>query len=290
MPVSIEVAAKRWSACGEGPVWDADRGLVYWVDILGQQILTTDFNTLITTEIIKYSEMIGATAYRPDGGLVAAVASGFVAIGAEGTVGAHVHCLTPGVRMNDAKTDKNGNLWAGSCAYDFAGGYGGLWKLDESGTASLAIEGLTQPNGMGWSPDGSWFYLVETQARVILKFPFDADSATVTNNPVELIGAANFLGYPDGLTVDTEGNLWIAEYAGGAVHRFSPNGDPLRKIAIPTTYPTSCAFVGPNLDQLWVTSAATDANPKNDPLAGSSFLITGVDAVGIPATAYFGSL
>jgi sugar lactone lactonase YvrE len=290
MPVSIEVAVERWSLCGEGPVWDAERGLVHWVDILGKQILTTDFATLATTQI-EYPDLVGAAAQRPGGGFVAAVATGFVAIGEDGAVGARDDCLSTDVRMNDAKTDRNGRLWAGSCAYDFEAGKGGLWKLDESGKVSLAIAGLTQPNGMDWSPDGAWFYLVETQSKVVLKFPFDAGTGTITNSPVELIGAEYFPdGYPDGLTVDTEGNLWIAEYAGSAVHQFSSSGELLRKITIPTTYPTSCAFVGPDLDELWVTSAAAAADAETDPLAGSTFRVTGLGAVGIPSTAYSGSL
>jgi sugar lactone lactonase YvrE len=290
MPVSIEVAVKRWSLCGEGPVWDAERGMFYWVDIVGKQILTTEVATLTTTEI-DYPDMVGAAAHRTGGGFVAAVATGFVAIGDDGTVGRRIDCLTPGVRMNDAKTDRNGRLWAGSCAYDFEAGKGALWKLDETGAASLVIDGLTQPNGMDWSPDGNWFYLVETQARVVLKFPFDAATGTVTNSPVELIGAGHFPdGYPDGLTVDTEGDLWIAEYAGSSVYQYSPTGELRRTITMPTVYPTSCAFVGPKGDELWVTSAAAEADPESDPLAGSTFRITGLGAVGRPATAYSGAL
>jgi sugar lactone lactonase YvrE len=290
MSPSIEVAVARWSLCGEGPVWDAQRGVVHWVDIVGKQILTTDVATMVTTEI-DYPEMVGAAAYRRAGGFVAAVATGFVAIAEDGTAGARVDCLRDDVRMNDAKTDRRGRLWAGSCAYDFERGKGALWRLDENGTATAVISGLTQPNGMDWSLDDSWFYLVETQARVVLRFPFDAETGSVTNAPVEFIGAEHFPdGYPDGLTVAADGHLWIAEYAGSAVYEFSPAGELLRKIVMPTVYPSSCAFVGENLDELWVTSAAAAASPDSDPLAGSTFRITGLGAVGLPSAPYSGSL
>ncbi|MEP6843162.1 MAG: SMP-30/gluconolactonase/LRE family protein [Pseudolysinimonas sp.] len=289
MPVSIDVAVTRWSICGEGPVWDDARGLIYWVDINGRAILTTDYATLATTQI-DYPSDVGAAAHHANGGFVAAVATGFVRINEDGTVGHRVDCLTPELRMNDAKTDRQGRLWSGSCTYDFVAGTGALWKLDGQGVATQVLDGFTLPNGLDWSPDGSWFYLVDSIRRIVLKYPFDAETGTVVNTPVELIGAENFSALPDGLTVDSDGNLWIAEYAGSAVHQFSPNGELLRSIAMPTKFPTSCAFAGPNLDELWVTSAALEANPETDPLAGSLFRITGLNAVGMPATAYSGTL
>jgi sugar lactone lactonase YvrE len=289
MPVSVDVAVKRWSICGEGPVWDDARGLIYWVDINGKAILTTDYATLATTQI-DYVTDVGAATHRANGGFVAAVATGFVWIEEDGTVSRRVDCLTPELRMNDAKTDRQGRLWSGSCTYDFAAGTGALWKLDEKGVATQVLDGFTLPNGLDWSPDGAWFYLVDSIRRVVWKYPFDVETGTVVNTPVELIGASNFDALPDGLTVDADGNLWIAEYAGGTVYQFSPRVGLLRKITMPTRFPTSCAFVGPNRDELWVTSAALEADPETEPLAGSTFRITGLDAVGLPSTPYSGSL
>jgi len=208
------------------------------------------------------------------GGFVAAVATGFVAIDEVGQVSWRADCLTPDVRMNDAKTDPNGRYWAGSCAPDFTVGKGALWRLDGDGTVTQVLSGLTQPNGMGWSPDGTSFYLVETQARFVMQFGFDAETGTLTGAPVELIGPEYFPeGFPDGLAVDSTGTLWIAEYAGGAVHEFTPS-----------------AFAGPNGDELWVTSAAAGADLEEEPLSGSMFRITGLGASAAPGVAFAGAL
>jgi sugar lactone lactonase YvrE len=286
--VQVDVAVSRRAECGEGPVWDADANTLHWVDILAGEILTTD-PTSGTTVAISYPAMVGAAAHRRDSGFVAAVATGFVGIGADGRITNRVDCLPEGVRMNDAKTDPGGRFWAGSCAMDFAAGAGGLWRLDEDWEARLVLSGLTQPNGMGWSPAGDVFYLVETQARQILSFPFDSSTSTLVPTPIVLVDAAMFPGgFPDGLAVDTRGHLWVAEFAGAAVHEFTAGGHLVRSVSVPTKQPTSCAFVGPSLDELWVTSAAWQIDPDDDPDAGSIFRLGGLGATGLPTEAFRG--
>ena len=261
--------------------------LCCWVDIIRGQIFRTDPNSRATTTI-DYPEMVGAAAPREAGGLVAAVASGFVGIDDAGTVTRRVACLSPGTRMNDAKVDPAGRYWAGSCAMDFAPGRGGLWMLDENWDATLVVPGLTQPNGLGWSPDGRFLYLVETQARTILRFGFDPESSTITSEPETLTAPGTFANYPDGLAVDARGHLWVAEFAGSAVLELDADGTLLQSITVPTEQPTSCAFVGPGLDQLWVTSAAAGLDPAADPLAGSIFLIEGHGTGGLPVLNFQG--
>ena len=277
-----------WRAeCGEGPFWHAASETVYWVDIVRGEILRTDARSG-ETSVLGYPEMVGAVAPRERGGMVAAVASGFVGLDDAGIVTHRVPCLGQGVRMNDAKTDPAGRYWSGSCAMDFLAGHGGLWMLDENWEAHLVLPGLTKPNGLGWSPDGHTFYLVETQDRTVLSFPFDPETSTITPTPTVLIGPGEFPGYPDGLSVDSRGHLWIAEFAGSALYEFAPDGTRLRTIAIPTSQPTSCAFVGAELDQLWVTSAAAGLSERDDPLAGSVLLVSGHGATGLPVPTFRG--
>jgi len=252
---NVSVAVSARPECGEGPVWHAPSGSVIWVDIVRGQIFRTHLKDG-DTATVDYPEMVGAAAPRAGGGMVAAVASGFVGMDDAGNVTERVDCLPAGIRMNDAKADPAGRYWAGSCAMDFTAGQGGLWMLNEEWEATLALPGLTQPNGIGWSPDGKYLYLVETQDRTILRFPFDPESSTLSPEPVTLTAPGTFAGYPDGLAVDSSGHLWVAEFAGSAIHELSADGELLRSIAIPTAQPTSCAFVGPELGQLWVTSAA----------------------------------
>jgi len=288
MPVRVSVAVSRRAECGEGPVWDPRRKAVHWVDILGGQMLVTDFASG-ATRVTAYPEMVGAVAPRADGGIVAAVTSGFVGLDADGAIDRRADILPDGIRMNDAKTDPAGRYWAGSCEMGFAEGRGGLWRLDVNWEPLLLLAGLTLPNGMGWSPDGSIFYLVETQARQILRFDFDPETSTIASEASVLVDADVFPeGLPDGLAVDAGGHLWVASYGGSAVHEFSPEGVLLRSVPVPTLQTTSCNFVGPGLDELWVTSAASQIDPADDGGAGSIFRVEGLGAVGLPTPAFRG--
>ncbi|OYN99055.1 calcium-binding protein [Enemella evansiae] len=283
MPENVIVAVARRAECGEGPYWDARDGSVVWVDILGRQVLRTDARG--ETRVIDHPEMVGAAAPRATGGLVLAVESGFTLLDAAGELDSRIGILEPPLRMNDAKVDPAGRYWAGSCAMDFRAGLGALWRLDEGLDARLVLPDLTQPNGLGWSPDGTHLYLVETQDRVLLRFDFDPAASEIRSGPTVL--ADGFTGYPDGLAVDAAGHLWIAEFGGGAVHEFDPAGAHVRVIEVPTAQPTSCSFVGPRLDRLWVTSAATGLDPA-DVYAGSVFEVTGTGAVGTPVSLFRG--
>lgn len=284
MPEHAEVVVARRSICGEGPTWDSADGTVVWVDILGREVLRTEIGGLTTT--LAYPQMVGAAAPRTRGGLVLAVESGFALLDREGEVSTRIDVLEPPLRMNDAKVDPAGRYWAGSCAMDFRPGLGGLWRLDETHRADLVLPGLTQPNGIGWSPDGSWLYLVETQDRQLLRFGFDAAESRITTGPTLL--ADSFTGFPDGLAVDTSGHIWLAEFGSAAVHELDPTGATVRSIRIPTAQPTSCAFVGDDLRTLWVTSAAAGLDEATDPDAGSVFELHGHDAAGAPVAAFRG--
>lgn len=288
MTVQVSVAVPRRAECGEGPVWNPRTHAVHWVDIVGRQLLVTDVATG-ATDVVDYPEMVGAAAPRADGGLIAAVESGFVGFDAHGRIDRRVDILPEGIRMNDAKTDPAGRYWAGSCELGFAPGRGGLWRLDEEWQATLVLTGLTLPNGLGWSPDGSVFYLVETQGRQILRFDFDRETSTITSAATVLVDAADLPeGLPDGLAVDARGHLWLASYGGSAVHEFSPDGVLVRTVPVPTRQTTSCTFVGPDLDELWVTSAAAQLDPAVDPDAGSVFRVEGLGVAGLATPAFRG--
>jgi sugar lactone lactonase YvrE len=288
MSVRVSIAVSRRAECGEGPVWDPTSNAVHWVDIVGRQMLVTDFATG-AAEVTDHPEMVGAVAPRVGGGTVAAVASGFVGFDAAGAVDRRADILPVGIRMNDAKTDPAGRYWAGSCELGFAECRGGLWRLDENWEPELVLTGMALPNGMGWSPDGSVFYLVETQARQIRRFDFDPDASRITSEASVLVEADEFPeGLPDGLTVDAAGHLWVASYGGSAVHEFSPEGILLRSVPMPTRQPTSCSFVGPRWDELWVTSAAAQIDPAADADAGSIFRVEGLGAVGLATTVFRG--
>lgn len=286
MPYSTTIAVQRRAACGEGPVWDSETASVHWVDIVNGEILRTDFSTGVTTTR-THPGMVGAVGLRAGGGLVGAVASGFIGWDPAGSIDRRVDCLSGGLRMNDAKVDPSGRFWAGSCTIDFVPGTGGLWMLDEEWNASLVLEGFTLPNGLDWSPSRDAFYLVESMGKKVFRYDWDAENGTIAGPADVLIDWDQFSGLPDGLCVDARGHLWLAEYAGTGVHEFTPGGEWVQSITIPTPQPTSCAFVGPELDELWVTSAAAGL-AEEDVDAGSVFRLTGLGVTGLPSTRFAG--
>lgn len=283
----IEIVVSAVAEVGEGPFWDSRTGIVHWVDLLAGLIHSTHYESKKTTSF-QFSEMVGAAIPRAEGGIAAAVQSGFIGFDGNWSVTHSVNLLENGYRMNDAKTDSAGRLWAGSNTIDFVPGTGSLWKLDADWTASEILTGLTLPNGIGWSPDNTTMYLVDSMQRLVLKFPFDPDESVIAGDAMEFAGPECFIGLPDGLAVDTDGHLWIAQFGSAVVSEFDSNGTTLSTINLPTKQPTSCAFVGPGLDKMWITSAAKGLELETDSYAGSIFEVVGFSAPGINVERFAG--
>lgn len=282
----VEVVVAVNAELGEGPVWDARSGRLAWVDILGRRIHLTDPESG-ATESIEVPQDIGAIAPRGAGGFVAALQDGFWVIGdGEPQRLATVPEARPGLRFNDGKCDLAGRFWAGTMAYDEAEGAACLYRLDTDGTVQRVLDGVTISNGMAWSGDDVTMYYIDSPTQRIDAFSYEPatgeinDRRTVVRIPAEL-------GSPDGLTIDADGGLWVALWGGSAVHRYL-DGRLDRVIEMPVRRPTSCAFGGADLDELYVTSAwkglTADAR-RAEPLAGALFRIRpGVR--GLPPSVY----
>jgi sugar lactone lactonase YvrE len=278
----MRVAVRARARVGEGPVWDAAPGVLHWVDILAGQLHTSDLATG-ATRTRAVPTLLGAAAPRARGGFVAAVAEGFAEVGEDG-MRVRQPVLAEGIRMNDAKCDPAGRFWAGSTALDFAPGRGALHVLEPDWSTRVVLDGLTQPNGLGWSPDGATFYLVDTAERELSAF--NAGSLA-GRRLVRRFGADEV---PDGLCVDAAGCLWVALWGGSRVMRLSPEGEVLTTLPVPATQPTSCAFAGPGLDVLCVTSAREGLDRADDDSAldGAVFAFSNVGAAGVPIAKFAG--
>jgi sugar lactone lactonase YvrE len=165
------------------------------------------------------------------------------------------------VTLNDAKCDPRGRLWAGTRDKDFsapgrpiAPGRCGLYRIDPDGAVTRVVGGVTLSNGMDWSPDGSTFYYIDTYTRAVDAFDFDMDRGTVRNRRT-VVRIRSGEGLPDGMTVDSEGTLWVAIAGAGQIRRYSPSGALLTRIDVPTPTVTSCAFGGAGGAELFITSA-----------------------------------
>jgi len=271
---------------GEGPHWNGHTGLLHWVDILAGSIHTSD-PAGGSTRSIYVPTLVGAAVPRRTGGFVAATSDGFATVDDDGRCDLRLAILPGDSRMNDAKCDRLGRFWAGSTHMEFAPGRGVLHVLLPDWTTRVVWEGLTLPNGLGWSVDGRTFYLVDTVEGEVCAFDTDPATAQLSGRRV-LRRFPSEHGLPDGLTVDAAGCLWIALWGGGRVVRISPDGELLDEIAMPVDQPSSCVFGGHARDMLYVTSAREGLELAATSDDGSVFLVTGLGAVGMRSEVFTG--
>ncbi|GAA4999813.1 SMP-30/gluconolactonase/LRE family protein [Streptomyces siamensis] len=269
---AAEVAVRADAALGEGPTWDPDAQRLVWVDILGSRVHTyapaSGRRTVMTTE-----QHVGAAKPRAGGGLVVNLRDGVGLYGPPGS-GEAFRWLhrepVPGRRANDAAVAPDGSLWFGTMRYDEAPRGGTLSRITPDGAVRTVLDDVAVSNGTGWSPDGRLMYYIDSPTRRIDVFDVDADGLPYDRRQL----AAVEDGFPDGLTVDAEGCVWVALWDGGAVHRYAPDGTLDRVIVLPVRRPTACAFGGPGLTDLYITTARTDLDAPH-PLSGSVLVVPG---------------
>ncbi|MFB8174681.1 SMP-30/gluconolactonase/LRE family protein [Streptomyces sp. NPDC055966] len=265
-----EVAVRAEATLGEGPTWDPATGRLLWLDILGMRLHTYDpatgRRTVRTTE-----QHVGAAKPRAGGGLVLNLRDGVGLLDPDDSFRWLHHEPVPGRRANDAAVAPDGSLWAGTMRYDEAAGGGALSRLTGDGRVETVLPDVTVSNGTGWSPDGRLMYYADTPTRRVDVFDHDGGRVANRRPLVEIEAGA---GFPDGLTVDAEGCVWVALWDGGAVRRYTPAGALDRVITLPTPRTTACAFGGAALTDLYVTTARVGLEPP-DPLAGSLLVVPG---------------
>ena len=285
------VCTTEQTLLGEGARWDARRGELLRVDILAGRVYRDQVDgdgDLVPVRDYQVPGTVGAvTPIEGDDGWLLAAGRGFVYLRPDGSQRTLAEVAPPGTRMNDGACDPQGRFWAGTLADDHHAGGGALYRLDRNGRTELMLSGLTIPNGLGWSPDGSTMYLVDSGPRVVHAFAFDPDRGRISRGRV-LVTVAEEIGAPDGMTVDSAGDLWVAIYGGGRVHRYSPDGALRQTVTVPATQSTSCAFAGPGLSWLFVTTATegwSDEQRRAEPAAGLLYRCV-TTATGLPAAPF----
>jgi len=222
-----------------------------------------------------------------DEGWALAAGPGFVHLSPDGSLRPIVEVAPAGTRMNDGACDPQGRFWAGTLADDFRPGGGALYRLDPDGRVELMLNDLTISNGLAWSPDGATMYLVDSGPRLVHAFRFDQLAGDISHGRV-LVEVAEQVGTPDGLTVDVDGDVWVAIYGGGRVHRYSPEGVLREELLLPAAQTTSCAFAGRDLNRLYVTTATegwSDEQRRAQPNAGLVYRFD-TDGTGRPAAPF----
>jgi sugar lactone lactonase YvrE len=276
---------------GEGVRWDDRRSELLRVDILARRVYrdqVQDDGSLVSVRVYELPWTVGMIApVEGDEGWLLGAGRGFVYLAPDGTHRTIAEVSPPATRMNDGASDPQGRFWGGTLADDHHAGGGSLYRLDKSGRTEQVLDGMTIPNGVGWSPDGRTMYLVDSGPRVVHAFTFDPERGTISAGRV-LITVAEDVGSPDGMTVDATGDLWVAIYGGGQVQRYSPDGVLHEALTVPAKQSTCCAFAGPGLHRLYVTTATenwTDEQRRADPAAGLVYRLD-TDATGRPAAPF----
>ena len=265
---TYDVAVRAEATLGEGPTWDGERLL--WIDILGARLHTYDpVSGHRTVRVLD--QHIGAVKPRAGGGLVLNLRDGVALLDPDDSLRWLHHEPVPGRRANDAAVAPDGSLWAGTMRYDEAPGGGTLSRITGDGTHRTVLDDVAVSNGTGWSPDGRLMYYIDSPTRRV--DVFDHESGRLSDRR-SFVGIEDGAGFPDGLTVDADGCVWVALWDGGAVRRYTPDGTLDHVITLPTPRVTACAFGGPDLTDLYITTARVGLDAPH-PVAGSLLVVPG---------------
>jgi len=284
----VETVVAAQNILGEGPLWSVRQQAFYWVDIEGQAFfrlkLKRDSDSAGEVERFPLEQRIGALALTDSDDLLLALDGGLArwdaARGAVRWLMENMAYKLPN-RFNDGKMDRRGRFWVGTMSQQPENS---LYRLDPDGSVHEMETGIMISNGIGWSPDNRTMYYSDSGAGVVYAYDFDLDSGTISNRR-EFLRSDGDAGVADGLTVDAEGFIWSAFWDGWRVARFSPEGEQVLEIPMPVQRPTSCAFGGGSLGELYITSASIDLSDDErarQPRAGDLFRVRLQGVRGLP--------
>ncbi|WP_432787625.1 SMP-30/gluconolactonase/LRE family protein [Novosphingobium rhizosphaerae] len=271
---------------GEGVLWSARQHALLWVDIIGQRINRLDLASGLVAEW-PVPDMIGWVLEREGGpGFIAGLRSGFATITLDPfscvPIGAPEPDL-PRNRMNDAMVCPQGRIWAGTMNMDGETPTGNFYRLDHDLSWTKVDSGYRIANGPVLSADARWLYHTDSALGRVYRFAYAADGSL---GPREtFLEFPESWGSPDGMTIDSDGGLWIAHWGAGCISRFAADGTRTHRVALPASQITNLAFAGDNLDRLFVTSAADGVD---EPAGGALFEVVGTGFRGCPTPRFGG--
>ena len=286
MQPEIQCVVPAGDICGEGAVWDSEQGVLYWADI-NRFIVHRYRPAGNATESWLFDEPVVSVNLTTSPGRLLFVLATHIAFWSPAThpdlMVVYTLPTAPSMRFNDAKIDPRGSLWVGTMRnnvgpdgenLDVAFTDGVLYRIDPDGSASDWMHDIGISNTLAWCPDHSTFYFGDTIANAIYSFKFDQQTGAISSRQPFLVGYEK--GLPDGSAMDAEGFLWNTRPFAGCLIRVRPDGNIDRVVHLPVSKPTTCAFGGPDLHTLFVTSARS-----NERLSGSLFAIE-TDVPGLP--------
>jgi L-arabinonolactonase len=283
---------------GEGLVWCTRREAVLWTDIEGSR-LWMHWPSRSETRSWKLPDRLGSFALSDSGKLLLGLAKGLAVADLDNASGDTLDVtpivdVEPGLhtRINDGRADRSGNYVFGTLDEDFKSPLGSFYQYSaRHGLRRLEIEHVIIANSICFSPDGETMYFCDSPRRRIMQCDYDAESARVSRVR-EFADLASHRGFPDGSTVDADGNLWNAEWGSFVVRSYTPDGRVTRQIGVPVKNPSCVVFGGPNLDDLFITTARQQMTPQDldaMPEAGGLYRSALGDVRGLPEPRFFES-
>ena len=272
--IVAELAAQLECNVGEGPFWDAAEQKLYFVDIVNKQVKIYSPATQ-SVDTVQFEQEISAVFLDQKSELIVAARDGIFTASRDGvleTLLAPIKIEDPSIRTNDAKCDSHGRMWVGTMAFDFTEGAAALFTFD-SKVLKEVVPDLTVSNGIGWSLDQKTMYFIDSVTKRVDIFDVDLERGELKNRRV-FVSLTDLDAFPDGLTTDEEGGVWVALFGGGEVRRFDANGNLTHIVELPVRQVTSCCFGGKDMSELFITTAQNGMDSdalSREPLAGSLF-------------------
>jgi sugar lactone lactonase YvrE len=290
--MSPDLLLDAHAVLGEGPLWHPRRRRLFWVDIEGHAIHDTDIHTPEDV-VVPVGEQVGCIAPAGERLLLMGLRSGFAVMDLDTRRRVHIddpEYHLPENRFNDGKCDPAGRFWAGTMAISEAEDQGSLYCLDTTLKVTCKVPGVSVSNGLAWSLDEKTMYYVDSPDRRVVAYDYERATGAIAHVR-SVYDVPEGGGFPDGMAIDSDGCLWVALWDGGRVIRIDPGaGRVVDTIQMPVSRPTSCAFGGSRLDELYITSASITLTAEQraaQPHAGGVFVCRpGVQ--GLPAVEFGG--
>lgn len=281
MSAAVELLVAAQAQLGEGPAWDARHETLYWVDILGQRLHAFHPQDG-STRSWELDDTPGCCVPARAPGLVLTLGRSVARFDPESGACrrfAQVEPDRPGNRFNDGKCDPAGRLLAGTMDRAEREASGSLYSFAPDGSVRVLLSGVRISNGLTWSRDGATLYYIDTPTRQVRAFEYDLATGAIAN-PRPVVSIPPELGWPDGMTADADGRLWIALWGGSAVTVWDPrDGRLLETFPLPAPHVTSCVFGGPALRDLYITTARQGLSADQlhaHPLSGGLFRLADI--------------
>lgn len=283
MSLQFDLFSDYSSELGEGPFWDSKRSRLHWVDIIGKKIISQNLDGS-NIHALEVDGNPGCVVLSDEGTMVAGVDNQISSFDGGGNL---LKVLADtnegsGLRFNDGKCDPSGRFWVGSMDRKEKNKLGSLYSWNSVEGLVNREQGVTVSNGMGWSPDHYLFYYIDSPTREVSVYDFDLPTGSIKNKRT-FISFSEEDGFPDGMTIDADGRLWVAFWGGSKIMCIDAQSKRVEEvIQFPVSKITSCAFGGEQMDQLFVTSAKVQVSEVDEPMAGKTFVIE-LGITGIPS-------